>query len=162
MNTRILKGIFNHKWQGTKNGLLFCWSIVTIRFRSDWQMIKVSWYQIACYFDNESKRTYLALSWPRPLWYKNQSIDLLRKSMDWLLYDTGLHNERVKITPKEGWDVADLKHVLTLISLVKSKGVTKISKLFQFIAVFGASIYVNLIGDDNIVKFWSTDDLHIG
>ena len=87
---------------------------------------------------------------------------MLRKSMDWLLYDTGLHNERVKITPKEGWDVADLKHVLTLISLVKSKGVTKISKLFQFIAVFGASIYVNLIGDDNIVKFWSTDDLHIG
>ena len=28
--------------------------------------------------------------------YRNQSIDLLRKSMDWFLYDNGLHYERVK------------------------------------------------------------------
>ena len=27
--------------------------------------------------------------------YRNQSIDLLRKSMDWFLYDIGLHHERV-------------------------------------------------------------------
>ena len=38
----------------------------------------------------------LTLSWQRPLPYRNQSIDLLCKSMDWFLYDNGLHHERVK------------------------------------------------------------------
>ena len=28
--------------------------------------------------------------------YRNQSIDLLYKPMDWFLYDNGLHHERVK------------------------------------------------------------------
>ena len=32
-----------------------------------------------------------------PLSYRNQSIDLLSKSMDWFLYDNGLHHERVKL-----------------------------------------------------------------
>ena len=40
--------------------------------------------------------THLTLSRRRPL-YRNQSIDLLRKSMDWFLYDNGLRLERVKI-----------------------------------------------------------------
>ena len=31
-----------------------------------------------------------------PLSYRNQSIDLLRKSMDWFLYDNGLRHESVK------------------------------------------------------------------
>ena len=38
----------------------------------------------------------LTLSWRRPISYRNQSIDLLRKSMDWFLYDIGLRHERVK------------------------------------------------------------------
>ena len=38
----------------------------------------------------------LTLSWRRPLSYRNQSIDLLRKSIDWFLYDNGLRHERVK------------------------------------------------------------------
>ena len=38
----------------------------------------------------------LTLSWRRPLWYRNQYIDLLCKSMDWFLYDDGLRHERVK------------------------------------------------------------------
>ena len=38
----------------------------------------------------------LTLSWRRPLSYRNQSIDLLHKSMDWFLYDNGLRHERVK------------------------------------------------------------------
>ena len=37
----------------------------------------------------------LTLSWRRPLSYKNQSIDLLLKLMDWFLYDNGLRHERV-------------------------------------------------------------------
>ena len=30
------------------------------------------------------------------LLYRNQSIDLQKKSMDWFLYDNGLSHERVK------------------------------------------------------------------
>ena len=37
----------------------------------------------------------LTLSWRRPLSYRNQSIDLLRKPMDWFLFDNGLRHERV-------------------------------------------------------------------
>ena len=40
-------------------------------------------------------RCCLILSWRRPLSYRNQSIDLLRKSMDWFLHDNGLRHERV-------------------------------------------------------------------
>ena len=38
----------------------------------------------------------LTLSWRRPLSYRNQSIDLRYKSMDWFLYDNGFRHERVK------------------------------------------------------------------
>ena len=37
----------------------------------------------------------LTLSWRKPLSYRNQSIDLLCKSMDLLLYDNGPRHERV-------------------------------------------------------------------
>ena len=39
----------------------------------------------------------LTLSWRRLLSYRNQSIDLWSKSMDWFLYDNGLRYERVKL-----------------------------------------------------------------
>ena len=39
---------------------------------------------------------YLNLPWRRPLSYRNQSIDLQNKSVDWFLYDIGLRHERVK------------------------------------------------------------------
>ena len=39
--------------------------------------------------------TLLTLSWLRPLSYRTQSIDLLRKSMDWFLFDNGLRHEMV-------------------------------------------------------------------
>ena len=39
----------------------------------------------------------LTLSRRRSLSYRNQSINLLRKSMDWFLYDKGLRHERVNI-----------------------------------------------------------------
>ena len=38
----------------------------------------------------------LTLSWRRPLSYRNNSIDLRSKSMDWFLYGNGLRHERVK------------------------------------------------------------------
>ena len=37
----------------------------------------------------------LILSWRKPLSYRNQSTDLLCKSMYWFLYDNGLRHERV-------------------------------------------------------------------
>ena len=39
----------------------------------------------------------LNLSWRRSLSYRNQSIDLQSKSMDWFLYDNGPRHERVKV-----------------------------------------------------------------
>ena len=44
----------------------------------------------------ETTHKPLTVSWRRPLSYRNQSIDLLCKSMDWFLYDNGLRHERVK------------------------------------------------------------------
>ena len=41
-------------------------------------------------------RLLLTLLRRRPISYRNQSIDLLCKSMDWFLYDIGLRRERVK------------------------------------------------------------------
>ena len=38
----------------------------------------------------------LTLSWRGPLSYRNQSIDLQKKSMDWFLYDNDLRHEKVK------------------------------------------------------------------
>ena len=46
---------------------------------------------------NKGKLTLLTLSRRRPLSYRNQSIDLLCKSMDWFLYDNGLSHERVNL-----------------------------------------------------------------
>ena len=39
----------------------------------------------------------LTLSWQRPVSYRNQSIDLQSKTIDWFLYDNGLRHERVKV-----------------------------------------------------------------
>ena len=45
---------------------------------------------------SQERKDLLTLSRRRPLSYRNQSIDLLRKSMDWFLYDNGLRLEKVK------------------------------------------------------------------
>ena len=41
----------------------------------------------------------LNVSWRRSLSYRNQSIDLQSKSMDWFLRDRKLRHERVKYFP---------------------------------------------------------------
>ena len=52
----------------------------------------------------------LTSSWRRLLSYRNQSIDLPSKSMDWFLYDNGLRHEKVnkysseKENHKEIWE----------------------------------------------------------
>ena len=45
--------------------------------------------------------TLSPLSRRRPISYRNQSIDLQSKSMDWFLFDIGLRRERVKYTSAE-------------------------------------------------------------
>ena len=51
-------------------------------------------------FPNTDFTKNLTLSWRRPISYRNPSIDVLCKSMDWFLYDIGLRHERVKIWAK--------------------------------------------------------------
>ena len=48
---------------------------------------------------DKNKKVGLTLSRRRPLSYRNQSIDLQSKSMNWFLYDNGLRHERVKDEP---------------------------------------------------------------
>ena len=52
----------------------------------------------------------LTLSWPRSLSYRNQSIDLQSKSVDWFLYDRDLSHERVNKHPFDPWTLSE-QHV---------------------------------------------------
>ena len=58
----------------------------------------------------------LTISWRRPLSYRNQSIDLQSKSMDWFLYDNDLHHERVKgRTTRFFFSSASVLHFIHLV-----------------------------------------------
>ena len=61
----------------------------------------------------------LTLSRRRPLSYRNQSTDLLRKSMGWFLYDNGLRLERVKHVRDMTQGVLQKKHYTTASGLNK-------------------------------------------
>ena len=63
-----------------------------------------------------SKWWWLTLSWWRPLPYRNQSMNLQSKSMDWFLDDNGLRHERVK-----EWTYHLLHHFDITISLEGKK-----------------------------------------
>ena len=71
--------------------LIFCIGRGFSSEESDWGSIlfDFNWYVVYLYC--------LTLSWRRPLSYRNQSIDLQSKSMDWFLYDTDLRHERVNV-----------------------------------------------------------------
>ena len=62
---------------------------------------------------------HLTLSRRRPLSYRNQSIDLGSKSMDWFLYDNGVRLERVKSTFFM-WSLSNIATDLKLDSAVYS------------------------------------------
>ena len=71
-----------------KNVLLFCFDFICLNESSLKMMKRDSYFN-------------LTFSWRRPLSYKNQSIDLFCKSMDWFLYDNGLcHDKTVKVNSK--------------------------------------------------------------
>ena len=56
----------------------------------------------------------LTLSWRRPLSYRNQSIDLQSKSMNWFLFDNGLPHERVNVKFEH---IQQIQIVFLLLSL---------------------------------------------
>ena len=100
--TVMLKFLMNI-WRNFLFALLLCfigWHIF-----SNWIMIQDikifktsnNLFQKIKYFVSFDLAIRLTLSWRRPISYRNQSIDLRSKSMDWFLYDIGLRNERVKI-----------------------------------------------------------------
>ena len=79
----------------------FCLNLRVINISSDIPTTQMSIFILFVSTGVLSENDYslwvpLSLSRRRPLSYRNQSIDLLRKSMDWFLYDNGLRLERVK------------------------------------------------------------------
>ena len=60
-----------------------------------WSKSASNFTKIAIHYKYIHVLGHVFLSWRRPLSYRHQSIDLLRKSMDWFLYDNGLRLERV-------------------------------------------------------------------
>ena len=58
--------------------------------------IRLSWLLNLKLTSNTLQIWVLTLSWRGPLSYRNQSIDLQSKSVDWFLYYNGLRHERVK------------------------------------------------------------------
>ena len=65
-------------------------------------VLKLTLAFLSSQHDFKSQGKNLTLSWQRPISYRNQSIDLLCKSMDWFLYDIGLRHERVKYVKNKG------------------------------------------------------------
>ena len=64
------------------------------QWRKKWRHDSTSVLHLKIEF--KSWKLCLTLSRRRPLSYRNQSFDLLPKSMDWFLYDNGLRLERAK------------------------------------------------------------------
>ena len=70
----------------------------SLKYREDFiQSITIVSLSLLLIGEDFTMEVFLTLSRRRPLSYRNQSIDLLRKSMDWFLYDNGLRLERVKV-----------------------------------------------------------------
>ena len=66
-----------------------------------------------------------------PLSYRNQSIDLQSKSVDWFLYDNGLRHERVK-TPLILWPIlVDEKVISRASSSLRAKSDGLLRNFFE-------------------------------
>ena len=72
----------------------------------------------------------LTLSWRRPLSYRNQSIDLQSKSMDFLLYDNGLRHERVNRIAQKSNSLNRLVYLVGLKVTVSILWLLLLSKFF--------------------------------
>ena len=101
----VLKGVF---LRFTENRYLHCVKSVQIQKRKKFPIRTLFRHCVNKIFvkltGTRSRSSFLNfifnLSWRRPLSYRNQSIDLPHKSMDWFLCDNALRHERVKTYKK--------------------------------------------------------------
>ena len=102
---RASRFVWNHNYICKKNWNSIKYGLSVKDFRNIWFLFRKVRARMVFQFKRNLTRepfaeglgeTYLTLSWRRLLPYRNQSIDLLCKSMDWFLYDKGLPHERVK------------------------------------------------------------------
>ena len=84
---------------------------------------------------HSSKEQILALSWRRPLSYRNQSINLQSKSMDWFLYDNGFRHERAN------W-LSTLMYLLKMILTRIPFRLLNLSLFVKYVIVFEVSCLV--------------------
>ena len=98
-----MKGSVTYIWIYSFSFILF--SYYTFSFlkkrKKDPTELKYNKYllELHCSFVVKGDLTLLCR---KPLSYKNQSIDLESKSIDWFLYDTNLSHERVKMSSFRG------------------------------------------------------------
>ena len=110
--SHLCKQKFQHNFKNTINPLCSC---------STEAKATLHFFFLFCQFFSairEILMNELALSWRSSLSYRNQSIDLQSKSMDWFLYDRDLRHERVN----EYWQfppVADSKQTSQYAAIVK-------------------------------------------
>ena len=87
-------------------------------------LILLNWFAKLTLITDMYMWSALTLSRRRPLSYRNQPIDLLRKSMGWFLHDNGLRLERVKMLinwpQHKGWNYNTLS--LSLSRTFKGPG----------------------------------------
>ena len=81
--------IFKKPFRKNTSGRLLLTSTHII-FLTDLRKLKINYWHSHSVVD-------LTLSWWRSLSCRNQSIDLLRRSMDWFLYDNGFRHEKVNM-----------------------------------------------------------------
>ena len=82
----------------------------------------------------------LTLSRRRPILYRNQSIDLQSKSVDWFLYDISLHRERVKGLNQTLETSPNQTSIVTCVRVMNQKLKDQLVMKFQlahFIAIHG-------------------------
>ena len=89
---------------------VFCWANFVLCFFLG--EIQLHGFICQSYFSSEFKCEQvmewgqLTVSWRRPLSYRNQFIDVLRKSMDWFLYDSGLCHGRVNCRAQQNLPIS--------------------------------------------------------
>ena len=103
-----------------------------------------------------AKIVRLTLSWRRSLSYRNHSIDLLSKSMDWFLCDRDLCRERVKSLMGPYirlWAASRLVYFSTDTKSWLSSSLQiflGFSAVFSYLVVFPANIYLLKVGNTRI------------
>ena len=88
----------------------------------------------------------LTLSWRRPTSYRNQSIDLQSKLMNWFLYDISLRHERVKF----------LFDLTCTFNETRTDFILKWSFHFLEAQVFTQSFQQNYFGIDIKTQYYTT------